>query len=94
MFSRRRLDHLALEAASVEAFDAINDRRAAPRGCLSWRALGSERRGPKSTTVTATGLTTAEREELARLRKEVRVLREQRNILKWGPGFPSPGETR
>jgi transposase-like protein len=30
------------------------------------------------------GLTTAEREELARLRKELRVLREERDILKRG----------
>ena len=28
------------------------------------------------------GLTTAEREELARLRKEIRILREERDILK------------
>ena len=33
------------------------------------------------------GSTTAEREELARLRKEVRVLREERDILKRATAF-------
>ena len=33
------------------------------------------------------GLTTAEREELARLRKETRVLREERDILKRATAF-------
>ena len=33
------------------------------------------------------GLTTAEREELARLRKENRVLREERDILKRATAF-------
>jgi transposase len=34
-----------------------------------------------------TGLTTAEREELARLRKENRILREERDILKKATAF-------
>src|SRR3981189_1476069 len=40
------------------------------------------------------GLTTAEREELARLRRENRVLRDERDILKKAPAFFAKEMTR
>ena len=41
----------------------------------------------RSRTKGKTGLTTAEREELARLRRENRILQEERDILKKAAAF-------
>ena len=50
---------------------------------LTETAVRSWVRRPKSTTARGqTGLTSAEREDLARLRKENQVLREERDILR------------
>ena len=48
---------------------------------------GWVKRAPADRTNGRTGLTTAEREELARLRKENRILREEREILKKAAAF-------
>jgi transposase len=51
-------------------------------------ALGEwVRRAQADRTRGRTGLTTAEREELARLRKENRILQEERDILKKAAAF-------
>ena len=55
---------------------------------LSETALGEwVKRARADRTHGRTGLTTAEREELARLRKENRILQEERDILKKAAAF-------
>ncbi len=49
--------------------------------------LGWVKRAQADRTNGRTGLTTAEREELAHLRKENRILREEREILKKAAAF-------
>jgi transposase len=51
-------------------------------------ALGAwVKQAPANRSKGRTGLTTAEREELARLRKENRILQEERDILKKATAF-------
>ena len=50
-------------------------------GCTSWSIRQWQKRADRDEGRGAGGLTTAEREELARLRRENRKLREEREIL-------------
>ena len=86
---RQFADEFKAQAVRLVLEDGKIDRRGGPRSRSD--RVGAARVGRASPAPTAPeggpGLTTAEREELARLRKENRELRTERDILKKAAAF-------
>ena len=87
--TRRRFDHEYKEQAVRLVLDEGQSVGAVARDLdLTETALREwVKRARADRTKGRTGLTTAEREELARLRKENRILQEEREILKKATAF-------
>ena len=87
--TRRRFDPEFKEQAARLVLDEGKSVAAVARDLdLTETALRDwVKRAQADRTKGRTGLTTAEREELARLRKEVRILAEERDILKKAAAF-------